>query len=162
MSPIRIPVSYTHLGTYFAAYDDQLRNRLLREQAITDSMEPALAKKQFEVYLQPKYRIKDHRLSGAEALVRWRHPVWGFQSPGEFIPLFEQNGFITKLDQYVWERAASVLREWDNRGYPPIPVSVNVSRADVYKRQHLWSSSSRRQSLPFQGLDIHILWKHQA
>ena len=121
-------------GTYFAAYDDQLRNRLLREQAITDSMEPALAKKQFEVYLQPKYRIKDHRLSGAEALVRWRHPVWGFQSPGEFIPLFEQNGFITKLDQYVWERAASVLREWDNRGYPPIPVSVNVSRADIYHK----------------------------
>lgn len=97
-------------------------------------MEPALAKKEFEVYLQPKYRIRDHRLSGAEALVRWKHPVWGFQSPGEFIPLFEQNGFITKLDQYVWERAASVLREWDNRGYPPIPVSVNVSRADIYHK----------------------------
>ena len=106
----------------------------MREQAITDSMEPALAKKEFEVYLQPKYRIRDHRLSGAEALVRWKHPVWGFQSPGEFIPLFEQNGFITKLDQYVWERAASVLREWDNRGYPPIPVSVNVSRADIYHK----------------------------
>ena len=121
-------------GTYFAAYDDELRNRLLREQAITDSMEPALAKKEFEVYLQPKYRIKDHRLSGAEALVRWNHPEWGFQSPGEFIPLFERNGFITKLDQYVWERTASVLREWDDKGYPPIPVSVNVSRADIYHR----------------------------
>ena len=66
--------------------------------------------------------------------MRWNHPEWGFQSPGEFIPLFERNGFITKLDQYVWERTASVLREWDDKGYPPIPVSVNVSRADIYHR----------------------------
>mgnify|MGYP003079481562 CR=1 FL=1 len=119
-------------GTYFAAYDDELRNRLLREQAITDSMEPALAKKEFEVYLQPKYRIQDYRLAGAEALIRWNHPEWGFQSPAEFIPLFEKNGFITKLDRYVWELACRVLREWEDKGYPSIPVSVNVSRADIY------------------------------
>lgn len=119
-------------GTYYAAYDDELRNRLLREQAITDSMEPALAENQFEVYLQPKYRIRDNQLAGAEALVRWRHPVWGFQSPGEFIPLFERNGFITMLDQYVWDRTAAALRAWDDKGYRPVPVSVNVSRADIY------------------------------
>lgn len=119
-------------GKYFAYYDDTLRNKLLREQAITDEMETALAQKQFEIYLQPKYRIKDNRLAGAEALVRWKHPEWGIQSPGEFIPLFEKNGFITKLDQFVWDSACAVLRNWDDKGYPPISISVNVSRADIY------------------------------
>ena len=119
-------------GKYFAVYDDKLRSKLLREQAITDNMEPALAQGQFEIYLQPKYRIKDGLLSGAEALVRWKHPQWGMQSPGEFIPLFEKNGFITKLDEFVWDRTCAVLSEWDAKGYPRIPVSVNVSRADIY------------------------------
>ena len=119
-------------GVYFARYDDQLRSKLLREQAITDSMAPALADGQFEIYLQPKYRIHDDKLAGAEALIRWNHPEWGMQSPGEFIPLFEKNGFITRLDQFVWNRACEVLRAWDDRGYPKICVSVNVSRADIY------------------------------
>lgn len=119
-------------GKYFARYDDELRSKLVQEQEITDSMESALKEEQFEVYLQPKYAIRDDRLVGAEALVRWNHPEWGFQSPAHFIPLFESNGFITKLDQYVWDKACAVIREWDNRGYAPISVSVNVSRADIY------------------------------
>ena len=142
-------------GTYFAAYDDELRNRLLREQAITDSMEPALAKKEFEVYLQPKYRIRDHRLSGAEALVRWKHPVWGFQSPGEFIPLFEQNGFITKLDQFVWDKACAMLRDWDQKGYPQLSISVNVSRADIY---NIDIAGLLKQSLGKYALDVSRLY----
>lgn len=119
-------------GKYFAVYDDQLRSKMLKEQAITENMESALAEGQFEIYLQPKYRIKDSSLSGAEALVRWNHPQWGLQSPGEFIPLFEKNGFITKLDQFVWDRACAVLHEWDVNGFDSVPISVNVSRADIY------------------------------
>lgn len=119
-------------GKYFAAYDDALRSKLLREQAIIENMETALAEEQFKIYLQPKYRIKDGCLTGAEALVRWVHPIWGFQSPAEFIPLFEKNGFITKLDQFVWDKTCFFLQMWDQKGYPPIPVSVNVSRADIY------------------------------
>lgn len=119
-------------GKFFATYDDKLRNKLLREQAITDGMEAALAQNQFEIYLQPKYRLKDNALAGAEALVRWNHPEWGLQSPAEFIPLFERNGFITKLDRFVWDRTCAVLREWRDKGYPSLPVSVNVSRADIY------------------------------
>lgn len=117
---------------HFATYDDDLRNRLLREKAITDGMEPALNEGQFEIYLQPKYSIMDNSLAGAEALVRWNHPEWGFQSPAQFIPLFEQNGFITRLDQYIWDRACAVIQQWDAKGCPPIAVSVNVSRADIY------------------------------
>lgn len=119
-------------GKHFALYDDKLRGTLLRRQAITDGMETALATGQFEVYLQPKYQLRDGRLAGAEALVRWNHPEWGLQPPGEFIPIFERNGFITKLDQYVWERVCALLQEWDRKGYPSINISVNVSRMDIY------------------------------
>lgn len=121
---------YNH---YFAVYDDSLRAKLLRENAITEAMETALTGKQFTVYFQPKYSLNDSCMAGAEALVRWVHPEWGFMSPGEFIPLFEKNGFISKLDQYVWERTCAHLRDWKEKGYPLLPVSVNVSRADMYQ-----------------------------
>ena len=118
---------------HVAVYDEVLRDKLLREQAITEAMETALQEGQFTVYLQPKYCLHDDRLSGAEALVRWIHPQWGFMSPGEFIPLFEKNGFITQLDRYVWEKVCQLLQSWQEKGYPEIAVSVNVSRADVYQ-----------------------------
>lgn len=117
----------------YAVYDATLREKLLREQAITDAMEAALSEKQFQIYLQPKYSLNTNSIAGAEALVRWIHPTWGFLSPGEFIPLFERNGFITRLDQYIWEAVCAQLRVWKDNGLPLIPVSVNVSRADVYQ-----------------------------
>lgn len=119
-------------GKYFALYDDKLRNQMVKNQTITDSMEEALATKQFQVYLQPKYTIENQSLDSVEALVRWIHPRLGFQSPADFIPLFEQNGFITKLDQYMWEEVCSMMHSWDQKGYKPLAVSVNVSRADIY------------------------------
>lgn len=128
--------AYSIKGQYnqfFAVYDDTLRGKLLREKAITDAMENALKENQFAVYLQPKYSLNDESMVGAEALVRWNHPEWGFMSPGEFIPLFEKNGFISRLDQYVWDRVCSLLHDWKEKGYPLLPVSVNVSRADIYQ-----------------------------
>jgi diguanylate cyclase (GGDEF)-like protein len=119
-------------GCYYAIYNNSLRDRLLRQQAIIDSMESALKDGQFQVYFQPKYRIRDDQLAGAEALVRWTHPKWGMLSPAEFIPLFEKNGFITRLDQFVWEEVCRKLKAWEKRGYAHFPVSVNVSRADIY------------------------------
>ena len=118
---------------HYAVYDDEFRSKLLREQAITEVMEEALQTGQFVVYLQPKYSLNDDFLAGAEALVRWIHPEWGFMSPGEFIPLFEKNGFITRLDQYVWKQVCALLQDWQKRGYPSLPVSVNMSRADIYQ-----------------------------
>ena len=145
-------------GKYFAYYDDTLRNQLLKDQAITNSMEAALAQDQFQVYLQPKYRISDERLIGAEALVRWIHPQLGFQSPGDFIPLFEKNGFITKLDQYVWAKTCAILRAWDDEGLPPISVSVNVSRADIYNADitHILMQIVEKYGLPPSRLHLEI------
>lgn len=118
---------------YFSFYDDELRSKLLREQAITDVMETALQPKQFVVYLQPKYSLNGDCLAGAEALVRWNHPELGFISPGEFIPLFEKNGFITRLDRYVWDCVCALQQGWREKEYPIFPVSVNMSRADIYQ-----------------------------
>ncbi|MGN1025723.1 MAG: putative bifunctional diguanylate cyclase/phosphodiesterase [Faecousia sp.] len=117
---------------FFAVYDDALRHKLLREQAITEAMGTALREGQFAVYLQPKCTMADNRIAGAEALVRWFHPQWGFLSPGEFIPLFEKNGFIHLLDHYIWEQVCALLQAWQQEGYPLLPVSVNISRADLY------------------------------
>ena len=135
---------------YFAIYDEKLRDKLLREKAITDSMEAALAEGQFTVYLQPKYSLTGECLAGAEALVRWIHPQFGFMSPGEFIPLFEKNGFISRLDQYVWEQVCALLRDWQDRGLPPMPVSVNISRADVL-RMNL--AQTLRELIATYGID---------
>ena len=117
----------------FAVYDDSLRAKLLREKAITDVMVSALREGQFTVYFQPKYRLNEESMVGAEALVRWIHPEWGFISPGEFIPLFEKNGFIPQLDYYIWEKVCLRIKEWKEKGYPLMPVSVNISRADFYQ-----------------------------
>lgn len=145
-------------GRYFVVFDDEMHNKLVREQAITDEMERALEEEQFEVYLQPQYNIKKGCLSGAEALIRWIHPERGFQSPGEFIPLFEKNGFITKLDQFVWQRACAILHEWDQAGYPDIPISVNVSRADIYNVNlpDILMETTRRYDVPPQKLHLEL------
>ncbi len=116
-----------------AIYDDAMRSRLLRERQITGAMETALESGQFEVFLQPKYSLRSGHMVGAEALVRWRHPEWGMVSPGDFIPLFEKNGFITKLDYFVWERVCALMSQWRSRGIATVPISVNVSRQDVYQ-----------------------------
>lgn len=121
-------------------------------------MEAALAQDQFQIYLQPKYNIKDDRLAGAEALVRWQHPEWGLLLPSEFIPLFEKNGFITKLDQYVWNKVCSVLQAWSGAGGVPLSISVNVSRADVYQADliELLTATLEAYGLPASSLHLEI------
>lgn len=116
---------------HIAAYDDTLRDKMLREKKITDSMETGLKERQFFVYLQPKYNLSEGCMAGTEALVRWIHPELGFISPGEFIPLFEKNGFISHLDQFVWEQVCIWLKEWKEKGYPLLPVSVTMSRDTI-------------------------------
>jgi EAL domain-containing protein (putative c-di-GMP-specific phosphodiesterase class I) len=94
-------------------------------------MKEALDKKQFVAYYQPKYSLKTNRMYGAEALVRWNHPTRGLISPGKFIPVFERNGFIKNLDEYMWNTVAHQIREWIDAGYEPTPVSVNISRVSL-------------------------------
>ncbi len=117
-------------GCYFAVYDEVFRDRLIREHQLNDIKEQALQEKQFKVYLQPKHDTNTGEICGAEALVRWVHPELGFISPGEFIPLFERNGFISMLDYYVWQVVCETLKRWKEEGRILIPISVNASRVD--------------------------------
>lgn len=117
-------------GTDFGYYDDSIRLKLLEEEKIAEQMESALEKKQFVVYMQPKHDVKSGGVAGAEALVRWQHPTMGLVPPGVFIPIFERNGFITKVDAYVWEETCRLLRKWLDAGLAVVPVSVNISRLD--------------------------------
>ncbi len=116
------------VNKYISYYDDNLRKQLLTEKNIEDEMHTALTEGQFVMYLQPKYNMKTLKVVGSEALVRWIHPVRGFISPNDFIPLFEKNGFVLNVDRYMWEQACKAIRSWIDRGFTPVPISVNVSR----------------------------------
>lgn len=117
-------------GVPFAKYTESMREHMVLEQKILDSMERGLDKSEFEIFLQPKYDINTEYVVGAEALVRWNHPELGFLAPNSFVPYFERNGFITKLDYYVWKNVCKLLKQWRDEGKPIVPISVNVSRSD--------------------------------
>lgn len=117
---------------HIAEYHSEIRNEVLEELEIFSGAERALKEKEFEVYFQPKCNIETGRIVGSEALVRWNHPEKGLIPPAVFIPLFEKSGFILRLDAYVWETVCSLIRAWIDSGHRAIPVSVNVSRKDLY------------------------------
>lgn len=110
-------------------FDASMKEEQVWERHIEDDMEKALENHEFKVYLQPKYSTKEEVLSAAEALVRWVHPELGFISPGKFIPIFERNGFILKLDDYMLDEVAKQQAKWREEGKKLVPISVNVSRA---------------------------------
>ena len=110
-------------------YSEEMQKQQLWERKVEDTMEEALVRKEFQVYLQPKYSPKEEVLSGAEALVRWISPEEGFIPPNRFIPIFEKNGFILKLDDYMISEVARQQAQWIAEGKKVVPISVNVSRA---------------------------------
>lgn len=143
---------------YFHYYDDAVRKKMLHEQYIVSHMKQALANGEFEVYFQPKYELKSETVVGAEALIRWNDPEKGFLLPGQFVPLFERNGFITDLDRYVWETCCKKIRAWLDQGNIAIPISVNVSRTDLYNPhiEDVFLSLLRKYSLSPRYMHLEI------
>ncbi len=115
-----------------AFYQSTMSEAAILEQRIMSEAQAALDAEQFEVYFQPKYDLALKCPYGAEALARWEHPTRGMISPGIFVPIFEKNGFIAKLDFYIWEHTCRLLRQWIDAGLKPAPVSVNISRVNLY------------------------------
>ena len=115
-------------------YDEDLRMKEMLKQRLLNDLQTALDERQFRVLYQPKYDVQADppRLTSAEALIRWQHPDLGMISPGDFIPLFEGNGLICMVDNYVWEEAARQISRWKEKYGFSMPVSVNLSRADVF------------------------------
>ena len=115
-------------------YDTAMEQKEERDQRLLNDLNRALERHELEVYYQPKYAIQSTlpKLSSAEALVRWKHPELGMISPEDFIKLFEQSGQISILDNYVWEEAAKQIAVWRDQYHFTMPVSVNLSRVDVF------------------------------
>ena len=116
--------------TNYAVYDDVIRLKLREQAEIEEEMQMALAHNEFVMYLQPQIDLKTKKLAGAEALVRWKHPIKGVMVPAQFLDLFESNGFITKMDMYIWEEACKYLKELQEREIY-LPISVNISRVHI-------------------------------
>ncbi len=126
---------YEHSYSFF---NEETRNRLYKEKRLEDNMNKALEKGEFIVYYQPKYSLNDgNEIEGAEALIRWNSPEMGFISPIDFIPLFEKNGFIVNIDMFVFEEVCKTLNKWINKGYTPVPISVNMSRVHLYRNNFI-------------------------
>lgn len=113
-------------------FSSDMKTSLQKKKSIEDDMQKALLNNEFMMFLQPKHSISTGKIIGAEALARWKHPTRGMVSPAEFIPVFEENGFIIKLDTFIWEEACKRIRKWIDCGISPVPVSVNISREYVH------------------------------
>lgn len=142
----------------YAVYSRETRDTIMREKRMENEMMTALEEHQFAVYFQPKYDIETSKVVGAEALVRWNHPQEGFLTPNAFIPLFERDGLIIKLDEYVWEETCIIMREWMDKGYDVVPVSVNVSRIHLFneKLREKIFEITERYKIPHHLLELEI------
>ena len=115
--------------TGVALFDKKLFEEQKWIDAVQERQEQAVRDEEFMVYYQPKYNPNTRELRGAEALIRWQSPEFGFVTPGRFIPIFEKNGFITEIDHYMIKHVARDQKKWLDKGFKCVPVSVNVSRA---------------------------------
>ena len=128
------------------------------ERVLMPQILEGLRKNEFTFFLQPRYELNARRVIGAEALVRWNHPVLGVISPSVFIPVLESNGYITKLDQYIWEEVCKTIRVWIDEGIRPIPIAVNVTKTDVLAIDvaEFFSDMLKKYRIPPKYLDIDI------
>ena len=135
---VRARLAYDKLqGNYnneTAYFDDDILNKILFEERLCGDFQKAIKEEQFKVFFQPKFGITgdEPQIAGAEALVRWFHPELNLISPGLFIPLFESNGLIYKLDDYIWHKTCAQIRKWREQYDRKIPVSVNISRVEMH------------------------------
>ena len=115
-------------------YSEEMRLKELLNRRLINDLRAAVDENQLVVFYQPKYNIQCNppRLSSAEALIRWKHPDLGMIFPGDFIPLFERNGLISIVDNFVWKQTARQISIWKEKYDFTLPVSVNLSRVDIF------------------------------
>ena len=144
----------------YAFYDEPIRNILLLESDMENNMSSALSNEEFHVYLQPKYLFANEKIVGAEALVRWIRPGIGLVPPDNFIPLFEKNGFIKKLDLYMFEQVCKLLSKWEKEKpeWANIVVSVNISRISLNEDNlvDLLLAITNKYNLPCNKIELEL------
>ena len=141
-------------------YDEEMHRRELLNQRLVNDLGRAVGERELKVFYQPKYNVQcdPPMLSSAEALIRWNHPELGLVSPGTFIPLFEGNGQISTVDHYVWNEAARQIAEWRRKFGVTLPISVNLSRVDVFdpKLEARLETLVERYDLDHKSLKLEI------
>ena len=128
------------------------------EKLLMPQVVQAMREGQFIIYLQPIVLLKTRKLVGAEAYVRWQHDTLGLLTPGAFLPVLEKNGYITKLDLHIWDLVCKTLREWIDNGIRPLPVTLNVSKADILAMDvpRAFADLLRQYQLPPRMLELDI------
>lgn len=118
-------------------YQEQFKTSLYNRKFVEDNIDTAIREGQLQMYLQPKYSISQNRIIGAEALVRWHHPERGMIYPMDFLPVIEEDGFITRVDYYIWKKAGEFLGRCREKGIVDCPLSVNLSRRHLQDREFM-------------------------
>ncbi|MBR1479142.1 MAG: EAL domain-containing protein [Lachnospiraceae bacterium] len=139
-----IRTDYTRLMVW---YNQDMVREVRDEFVLLSDIERGIRNGEFTFYVQPKCNMLDGRIVGGEALIRWNHRERGLVPPGMFIPALEKNGFITRVDQIVWEEVCKWQRKWIDDGHEPLPISVNVSRNDIF-------------SMDFTGYFLNLMEKY--
>lgn len=132
-------------------YNDSLVTHMVEEKKLEQAMHGALKNGEFQVYIQPKYRVSNGAFIGAEALIRWVSPKFGFLPPDKFIPLFERNGFIEEIDLFVMETVMQRLCYMQSQGMQLFPISVNMSRVTISTAQYLDKLRGLLEKYPLPG-----------
>lgn len=139
-------------------YKEQFKDVLYNRKFIEENIQTAITKRQFVMFLQPKYSISKNEIIGAEALVRWFHPERGMIFPNQFIPIIEENGFVKKVDYYIWAEACRFIKRCQDAGLPLLPVSVNVSRVHLQDNEciEVLSDLIKTYNIPKELLELEI------
>ena len=148
-------------GTHFSSiafYDGSIRARALREKDYESIMPTALKNREFQCYLQPKYGLRSRNIEGAEALIRWNSPEFGFISPGDFIPIAEKNGFVVELDFFILEEVCRTMRHWIDDGKTPVVISVNQSRLHLNYDDYIWRLREivDKYDIPYEYIELEL------
>ena len=141
-----------------AFFDHEIKDTLKHKRYVEERMKSALENGEFVMFLQPKYSISTAKIIGAEALVRWIDPEKGMIPPNDFIPIFEKNGFVIRIDEYIWECACKEIRKWIDLGIKPVPISVNVSRVHLTNSNFVdyLQALVRKYDIPKRLLELEI------
>ena len=142
----------------FAFYDDEMGRKHIRDRMMENEFEKAIRNEEFVVYLQPKYNVVTEEIAGAEALVRWRKKDGSMVSPGEFIPLYEKDGLIVRLDEYVFQKVCEIQKNHMETGGKLLPISVNLSRASIHYENMIlrYVRIVEERGIPFSAVPIEL------
>ncbi|CAK7042410.1 MAG: hypothetical protein EUB_02821 [Eubacterium sp.] len=139
-------------------FEIEMLNKIKNNYLLTSEIINGIKNNEFIFYVQPKCNMITGKIVGIESLARWIHPKRGLIYPKDFLPLLEKNGLISNLDRYIWEQTAKCIRSWIDRGIHPIPVSVNVSRSDIYAFEvvHFFEKLVEKYQIPTKYIEIEI------